>query len=106
MSISIIGSHRDKPDSSKVLVSTIKNSLKAEGQLFVGYPFVKDSEGLRVIDALLISPKYGIVVFDLVEGSNLKNYKSRQDDDANLLDVRLRMKRELTIRRKFRDPYV
>ena len=100
MSISIIGRHRDKPDSSEVLVTTFKNSSKAEGQLFVGYPFVKDSEGLRVIDALLISPKYGIVVFDLVEGSNLKNYKSRQDDDANLLDVRLRMKRELTIRRK------
>ena len=36
----------------------------------------------------------GIVVFDLIEGSNIDDYQSRQDDSANKLEARLKPHRE------------
>ena len=69
------------------------------GQLFIGYPVIGTAEGRHLIDALLVSIDKGIVVFDLVEGSDLGDYASRQDDSANKLEARLKPYRDLVRRR-------
>ena len=51
-----------------------------------------------------MSPDLGVVIFDLVEGTELGEYESRQDDSANKLEARLRTHRDLLIRRQLLVP--
>ena len=99
MSISILRGTNDKPVSSGELVSVMTACRNITGQLFIGYPIVRAPEGPRRIDAMLVSPDRGIVVFDLIEGKDLGDYRSRQDDAANILEARLKTHRQLMSRR-------
>jgi superfamily I DNA and RNA helicase len=72
--------------------------------LFIGYPIISTPEGPHRIDALLVSPNRGLVVFDLVEGTELGNYQERQDDSANKLEARLKTHRRLMRRRNLKIP--
>jgi superfamily I DNA and RNA helicase len=104
MSISILRGTNDKPASSHALAAAMKACTSVTGRLFIGYPIVRASDGPCPIDALLVSPDQGIVVFDLIEGSEPGDYASRQDDAANMLEARLKTHRELTQRRELRIP--
>lgn len=96
MSVTIIRGTNDKPAASGELASAMADCSDLEGQLFIGYPIVSTPEGRHRIDALLVSPELGLVVFDLVEGAVLDGYQARQDDSANRLEARLKTHRELT----------
>ena len=96
MSVSIIRGTNDKPAASSELESAMAACGGLSGQLFIGYPIVSTPEGRHRIDALLVSPELGLVVFDLVEGAGLDGYQARQDDSANRLEARLKTHRELT----------
>ena len=104
MSISILRGTNDKPASSHALAVAMKACTSVTGRLFIGYPIVRASDGPCPIDAVLVSPDHGIVVFDLIEGSEPGDYASRQDDAANMLEARLKTHRELNERRKLRIP--
>ena len=69
-----------------------------------GYPIIGTVEGRYPIDALLMSPEKGIVVFDLVEGTDPEDFGSRQNDSANKLEARLKTYRELMKRRELLIP--
>ena len=103
MSMDIIQGTNDKPVASNALVKMIDRA-NISGTLFVGYPIVNTPNGPHHIDALMVSPDHGVVVFDLVEGSNFDGYESRQDDSANMIEARLKMHRPLIERRKLRIP--
>ena len=102
MSVSILRGTNDKPASSSLLCSAITACAGLSGKLFIGYPIVRAPEGPRPIDALLVSPDQGIVVFDLVEGSDLGDYGSRQDAAANILEAQLKLHEKLVKRRTLR----
>ena len=104
MSVSVLNGTNDKPAASHALASVISSCDGITGQLFIGYPIVRSSEGPRPIDALLVSPDRGIVVFDLIESSDPGNYAARQADAANLLEARLKTHRKLMERRRLRIP--
>ena len=104
MSFSIIRGSNDKPVSSEKLVEIFSSQTGLFGQLFIGYPIINTPEGTHPIDALLISADKGIVVFDLIEGTDIGNYGMRQDDSANKLDARLRTHSELMRRRELLIP--
>ena len=104
MSVSIIRGTNDKPVASGELGSAMDGCRDLSGQLFIGYPIVGTPEGRHRIDALLVSPDRGLVVFDLVEGPALDGYQARQDDSANRLEARLRTHRELTRKRELAIP--
>jgi superfamily I DNA and RNA helicase len=97
--ITIIRGTNDKPVSSQSLAEYFANDVGYTGHLFVGYPIIGTSEGKHPIDALLVSPEKGIVIFDLIEGNDLGEYGIRQDDSANKLEARLKTHRELMRRR-------
>ncbi len=51
------------------LLTVIKNS-QLLGVLYTGYPVVGTVEGSVTVDALLVSPDYGLVIFRMGEGSD------------------------------------
>ena len=103
MSVDIVRGSSRKPVAG-VKLAELMRETDLSGQLFIGYPIIATPEGPYSIDALFISAEKGIVVFDLIEGTNAEDYGLRQDDSANKLEARLRTHRELLRRRDLRIP--
>lgn len=104
MGINVVQGTNRKPASSAELARILSRQTDLSGQLFIGYPVIGTSEGPHLIDALLVSATKGVVIFDLIEGTDPLDYESRQDDSANKLEARLRLHRELVERRKLLIP--
>ena len=103
MSIKVIRGTNDKPVASEALAAAIEGYTDLSGYLYIGYPIVNTPEGHHPIDALLVSPDRGFVVFDLIEGIP-DGYEDRQDDSANKIEARLRTHRSLFRRRNLLIP--
>lgn len=104
MSISVIRGTNGKPAASRLLAEEAAKWKEWSGKLFIGYPIVGGAGGPHRIDALLVSKERGLVVFDLIEGSDLGDFRARQDETANLVDAKLRTQPGLTRRRELRVP--
>lgn len=98
----IWGSAREKPESSKSLADELSSFEDLTGYLYLGYPVIGSPTGPMKFDALLVSDKVGLVGFDLVEGTELGDFESRQDDIASMLDVRLKPYAGLKDRRRLK----
>ncbi|NTV95575.1 MAG: ATP-binding domain-containing protein [Thiobacillus sp.] len=86
----IWGSAKEKPISSRALAEELSATLAGDGYLYLGYPIIGSPTGPMKLDALLVSPTFGLVAFDLVEGTELGAFSARQDDIASMLEVRLK----------------
>lgn len=84
------GSNREKPEAANQLVDLLSKNHPQDGYLYIGYPVVGSPTGPVKFDAMLISKAYGLIGFDLVEGLELGEYKSRLDDIASMLEVKLK----------------
>ena len=84
-----------KPVATQVLEEALSHIDMLSGECFIGYPLIATPDGKYFIDATLISPEKGIVLFDIVEGMNLDDYEVRQDDLANKIEAKLRIHKEL-----------
>ncbi len=104
MSIDVVRGTTQKPASSRELAKLLGNAPELSGQLFIGYPILGTSTGSHPIDALLISEDGGVVIFDLVEGTNTGDYQVRQDDSYNKLEAKLKVYSQLMDRRNLRVP--
>lgn len=93
-----------KPAASESLVRFFKEKSDYDGHVFIGYPIINTPDGPYPLDALWVSKKHGLVIFDLIEGKELGKYKERQDDAANKLEAKLRPYKELTSGRKLLVP--
>lgn len=85
----IWGSASEKPISSRSLADVI-STLDGDGYLYLAYPIIGSPTGPMRLDALLVSPTYGLVAFDLVEGTEIGEHQERQDEIASMLEVRLK----------------
>lgn len=86
----IWGTAREKPISSRALADQLSSAQFGHGYLYLGYPVIGTPTGPLKLDGLLISQRFGLVAFDLVEGTDLGNFQERQDEIASLLEVRLK----------------
>ncbi|MEJ9514746.1 hypothetical protein R1F04_25985 [Escherichia coli] len=93
--ISITRGVNEKPVATDLLGQRLEAMTGIKGVAFTGYPLIATPDGKYSIDATLISPDKGIVLFDLIEGRNVGNYAERQDDLANKIEARLKLHREL-----------
>ncbi|MEQ6887048.1 ATP-binding domain-containing protein [Salicola sp. Rm-C-2C1-2] len=90
----------NKPVASNELQEILSKVNDISGECFFGYPLVATPEGSYSIDASIISPEKGIILFDLVEGTEIGDYKSRQDDLINYVESKLKVHRELVVKRQ------
>ncbi|OHE72433.1 MAG: helicase [Verrucomicrobia bacterium GWC2_42_7] len=88
--VNIIRGTSQKPISSQRLANFFSHQSNYDGYLFIGYPIIGTTEGPYPIDALWISKKNGLVIFNLVEGRDIAGYQEAQDDSANKLESKLR----------------
>ncbi|MGP9808639.1 DEAD/DEAH box helicase [Halomonas sp. AOP12-C2-37] len=93
-----------KPVTTDVLEHSLEALYGIQGEAFTGYPLIATPDGKYSIDATLISPNKGIVLFDLIEGADVGSYDERQDDLANKIEARLKLHRELVKGRKLLVP--
>ena len=77
---------RDTRTLNQRLADFFSRHTKYTGFLYIGYPIIGTTEGPFPIDALLVSKDKGLVIFNLIEGKQLDNYKEAQDDSANKLE--------------------
>ncbi|MBX3640622.1 MAG: DEAD/DEAH box helicase [Nitrosomonas sp.] len=84
-----------KPVATDALEQSLEILRDVHGEVFTGYPLIATPDGKYSIDATLVSPSKGIVLFDLIEGPDVGEYAERQDDLANKIEARLKLHREL-----------
>ncbi len=78
-----------KPEASKRLAALLESHVDWDGVLYIGYPIIGTADGAFSFDAMLLSPQFGVVIFDLVEGRDLNGYEKSQDESFNKLQSRL-----------------
>lgn len=93
-----------KPVATDALAQSLEIVQEMHGEVFTGYPLIATPDGKYSIDATLVSPSKGIVLFDLIEGADVDGYAERQDDLANKIEARLKLHRELVKGRKLLVP--
>ena len=90
----------NKPISSERLKDFFLTHSEYSGYLYIGYPIIGTVEGAYPIDAIWVSKEKGVVIFNLVEGKQLTDYESDQDDAFNKIEAKLKGHRELVDKRK------
>ncbi len=93
-----------KPEASRALEETIAKMETLSGECFLGYPLLATPEGKYFLDATFVSPTKGIILFDLVEGTDVGNYPTRQDDLANKIEAKLKLHKALVKGRNLLPP--
>lgn len=100
--INIVWGSTDKPVSSKQLATLLSAEADLEGTLYIGYPIIGTPEGAFPIDALLVSPTKGLVLFSVVEGKILPNHVEVQDEGFNKMQAKLFQHQTLIYKRQLR----
>lgn len=101
----VVRGTNSKPVSSGLLADHFEsNTAHTGGRLFVGYPITTTADRRGPLDAVYVSPTKGVVVFDLVEGTELGDVIERQDDAYNRLEIRLKQHAGLVSRRQLLIP--
>lgn len=93
-----------KPAASQALEETLATIEGLSGECFFGYPLIPTPEGKYFIDATLVSREKGVVLFDLVEGTDVGDYAARQDDLAIKIEAKLKLHKELVKGRELIPP--
>ncbi len=99
----IWGSTQQYPVASRQLADHFKG-IDGNGFLYLGYPVIGTPDGPFPIDAMLVSPIYGVILFDLIEGKSADDYIERQDEALLKLQSKLIQYKKLTHRRKLTVP--
>lgn len=93
-----------KPAASQALEEILAAIAGLSGECFFGYPLIPTPEGRYFADAILVSREKGVILFDLVEGTELGDYAARQDDLANKIEAKLKLHKELVKGRRLIPP--
>ncbi|WP_283677646.1 DEAD/DEAH box helicase [Clostridium perfringens] len=84
------------------LIEYFENRSDINGNLYLGYPMIASGDENYAVDAMLVSEEHGVVLFDLVEDSEVEDRVDFQDDIINNITSKLMKNKELMKRRKFR----
>ena len=91
-----------KPVTSEELIKNLQSLPRLRGRLFLGYPIFDSNDEINTIDMLWVSPDYGVIAFDLIEGKDIGDYRNRQDNLAFHLENRLRREPRLRAKRSLK----
>src|ERR1700676_1971247 len=103
--INIVWGSTDNPVSARRLADMLAAAQALDGTLYIGYPIIGTPDGSYPLDALLVSPQKGLVLFDLVEGKVLPdNYGASQDEAFNKMQAKLLQHQSLISKRRLVAP--
>lgn len=98
--VNVIRGDVDKPESSRRLAEFFEKKIEMDGNLYLGYPIIGTSQGGYQIDALLVSKEHGVVIFNIVEGTDTSlNIEEAQDESINKIKSKLLPHKILTHKR-------
>ncbi|MCX8517460.1 MAG: ATP-binding domain-containing protein [Rhodoferax sp.] len=84
-----------KPVASRELETALSETDGLSGECFFGYPLIATPEGRYFLDATVVTSEKGIILFDLVEGTDVGKYDVRQDDLVNKIEAKLKLHKDL-----------
>lgn len=84
-----------KPVATQALEEALASISDLSGECLFGFPLIATPEGKYSVDATLVSHDKGIILFDLIEGTDVADYTTRQDDLANKVEAKLKLHKEL-----------
>lgn len=89
-------------DNNPVVSEVLKNIMREvdiEGVLYIGYPIIPTNESSIFIDASIVSPTHGLILFDLVSDNNIDGREDVQDEIYNCVEGKLKLNKKLLNRR-------
>ncbi|MBE7682210.1 DEAD/DEAH box helicase [Paenibacillus sp. P13VS] len=98
--VSIIRGSHEKYASTQQLVSYFDSRPEIDGVLYLGYPIIGSSDGAIDVDAMLISPQHGLILFDLVEGIEFEDRSEIRDDLYRRMKAKLTEYKSLSSKRE------
>ena len=98
----IRGDVNNKPASSRRLANYFESKRDITGSLYLGYPIIGTSQGGYPIDALLVSKEHGVIIFNIIEGTDtdINIIQNGQDESFNKLESKLKGNTNLNKGRK------
>ncbi|MFM6861876.1 MAG: hypothetical protein ACKPKG_14700, partial [Dolichospermum sp.] len=87
----IRGDINNKPVSSKRLADYFERRDDIDGNLYLGYPIIGTSQGGYQIDALLVSRQHGVIIFNIIEGSQLSIETDEAAQDESFTKVQAKL---------------
>ncbi len=102
--VNFIRGINDKPAASQALEETLATIEGLSGECFFFYLLIPTPEGRYFADAILVSREKGVILFDLVDGTEVGDYAARQDDLANKIEAKLKLHKELVKGRRLIPP--
>ncbi|HYX19212.1 MAG TPA: ATP-binding domain-containing protein [Nostoc sp.] len=101
----IRGDVDNKPVSSRRLADYFERRHDIDGSLYLGYPIIGTPQGGYQIDALLLSREHGVVIFNIIEGTNTDiDIEKTQDESATKVESKLLQHTTLVKKRKLMVP--
>lgn len=97
--LQVIRGASEKTAYTEKLISILEKE-NIEGIFYTGYPIIGSISDKIKIDGLLLSPQYGIVVFNINQGNRFEDKTDEHDIIYNNLEARLKKYPSLTSRRK------
>lgn len=94
----------EKFATSELLSKFFASHSEFEGKLYVGYPILYTGGESIILDAVWISQRYGVLVFDLVEGAAISDREKIRDSLFTKLNSLLSQYSELNAKRSLQVP--
>lgn len=98
--VTIIKGSTKKPASSARLEKFFIEHVRYNGRLYIGYPILFAAGESYTLDALWISPHFGVIAFDLIEGNDFSDRTEIQDELFGYIESQLTANKDLKIDRK------
>jgi len=100
--VSIIRGPIKKHAVSNRLADYFNTRDDINGVLFFGYPVLTDSDNTYNVDAMMVSQEHGVVLFDLIQDSQIRDLTEYQDNVINTLNSKLINNKKLMKRTSLR----
>lgn len=94
--VQVIPGTTTKTIASKQICQFFEQTPSQNGVFYTGYPIIGTANGAFPIDSILLSPTYGIVIINLIEGKDKDGYEDLQDESYNKMEAKLKNYKELT----------
>lgn len=86
----------------EALERAITSSHPEDGKLYIGYPLISTDDGIKEIDAFLISMRYGVIAYIINAETRCESVEAFLDEIYTKLEAKFKSNSALALRRKLR----